>query len=102
MVEAQFGVMNEMGVAIGESTCDSIFFGKPARTCPTCEGPLVDISMLTLVALERCATARCAVETIGGMANSLGYYAADVSPDEGGEALTIIDTSEVCGQILMF
>ncbi len=56
---------------------------------------MVDITMLSVVALERCSTARCAVETIGGLAHTLGYYAADTSSDEGGEALTIIDSSEV-------
>ena len=95
IVEAQYGVMNEVGVAMGESTCASVFYGKPARACPSCGGPLVDITILSVVALERCATARCAVETMGALAQTLGYYAADTSYDEGGEALTVIDASEV-------
>jgi len=94
LVEGLFGIMNEAGVGIGESTCASVWFGLPPRACPTCEGPLVDVSALTLVALERCATARCVIETIGGLASELGYYAADVSRDEGGEGLTITDTNE--------
>jgi dipeptidase len=94
LVEGGYGIMNEMGVAIGESTCSARWFGMPPRACPTCEGPLVDIAMLTLIALERCATARCAIETMGGLARSLGYYAADVSAGEGGEALTVVDSTE--------
>jgi len=50
--------------------------------------------MLTLVALERCATARCAIEMMGSMAESMGYYGAEANQGEGGEGLTIIDTAE--------
>jgi dipeptidase len=50
--------------------------------------------MLTLVALERCATARCAIATIGNLASELGYYAADVTQSEAGEGLSIVDSTE--------
>ncbi len=72
IVEGLFGIMNDQGVAIGESTCASIFYGKPRRTCPSCEGPLVDLSFLTIVVLERCASARCAVEMIPALAEEFG------------------------------
>jgi dipeptidase len=94
IVEGLFGIMNDKGVAIGESTCASIWYGKPRRACPDCEGPLVDLSFLTIVVLERCATARCAVEMIPALADEFGYYAADVSNVEGGEGLTIADGNE--------
>ena len=87
IVEGLFGIMNEVGVSIGESTCASIWYGKPRRSCPDCEGPLVDLSFLTIVVLERCATARCAIEMIPKLADEFGYYAADVSNVEGGEGL---------------
>jgi hypothetical protein len=37
VVEGLFGIMNEVGVGIGESTCAAVWFGKPPRACPTCE-----------------------------------------------------------------
>jgi dipeptidase len=94
MVEGLFGIMNEKGLAIGESTCGAIWYGKPPRACPDCEGPQIDMSFLTIIALERCATARCAIEMMSGLASSLGYYAADTVRAEGGEGLTIIDNTE--------
>lgn len=94
IVEGVFGILNEVGLGIGESTCAAVWYGKPPRECPECEGPLVDIAFLTLLALERCKTARCAIETIGGLGESLGYYAVEQTQGGGGETLTIIDTQE--------
>ena len=66
------------------------------RKCPTCEGPLVDVTALSIVALERCDTARCAVEMIGSMSEQFGYYTAEPGNNaEAGEALTIADGKEV-------
>jgi len=94
LLEALFGIMNEKGVAIGESTCAARWFGKPMRKCLDCDGPLVDLSALSEIALERCDTARCAIHTIGSLSRKWGYYAADTSIPEGGEALTITDGDE--------
>jgi dipeptidase len=94
VVEGVFGIMNEVGLGMGESTCAARFVGKPPRTCYDCEGPLVDIAFLSLMALERCETARCAIQLMGDIANEYGYYAVDQSQDEAGETLTIIDTRE--------
>lgn len=52
------------------------------------------MSFLTVIALERCATARCAITTMGNLAQEFGYYAADVSNSEGGEALSVVDAQE--------
>jgi len=52
------------------------------------------VSFLTVIALERCATARCAITTMGTLAQEFGYYAADVSNPEGGEALSVVDAQE--------
>jgi dipeptidase len=94
VVEGVFGIMNEVGVGMGESTCAARFVGKPPRTCYDCEGPLVDISFLQLVALERCETARCAIQMMGDMGTKYGYYAVEQTQDEAGETLTIIDNKE--------
>jgi dipeptidase len=96
LFEALFGIMNDQQVAIGESSCPGRFgaTAKP-RPCPDCPGPLVDIGAASLVALERCSTARCVIHTIGDLATTHGYYGADVDEGDRGEALTIADVNEV-------
>ncbi|KAJ8604794.1 hypothetical protein CTAYLR_001067 [Chrysophaeum taylorii] len=90
-VDGTYGIMNERGLAIGESTCAGVLTARPAS-----EGgqALVDVRELTLLAMEQCATARCAVETMGRYAETYGYYGAVDSHVEAGEALTIVDTIE--------
>ena len=96
LFEALFGMMNDKSVAIGESTC-AARFGDNAepRECPDCEGPLVDVAAISLIALERCDTARCTVEMMGELATSLGYYGAGTEEGDRGEALTVSDPTEV-------
>lgn len=43
------------------------------------------------VAMERCETARCAIQTMGDLATELGFYGSDPGADGGGEAVTIAD-----------
>jgi len=91
-VEGLYGIMNEHQLAIGESTCGSRFvalakgFGGQA---------LFHISSLTTIALERCKTAREAIQLMGDLAVEYGYYSANNKNSEGGEALVISDTMEV-------
>jgi len=96
LFEALFGMMNDKSVAIGESTCAGRF-GENAvpRKCPDCEGPLVDVAAISLIALERCDTARCTVEMMGELATTLGYYGAGTEEGDRGEALTVADPTEV-------
>ena len=63
------------------------------------------ISGLTRIALQRCKTARCAIETMGDLSTNYGFYGANkpdwegddprMNDDVGGEALAIADTKEV-------
>lgn len=51
---------------------------------------------MSQLALERCETAVCAVQTMGDLATQYGFYGADwsggdLSLGEAGEALTVID-----------
>ena len=93
-VESQYGIANDAGLAMGESTCEAKLGGALPRACPTCDGPLVDITQLTRLALRACATARCAIRFMGALAEKHGYYAAELVPGEAGEALTIGDGRE--------
>lgn len=78
-----YGIMNEHQLNIGECSC-----GARTRGTPLPEGEaLFDIAELSRVALERCTTAREAIQLMGDLGVEYGYYS-------GGETLTIIDTEE--------
>ncbi|KAJ1449578.1 peptidase family C69-domain-containing protein [Pelagophyceae sp. CCMP2097] len=93
-LEALYGIANDAGLAIGESTCEGALLGKVPRTCATCGGPLWDVSALTRVAMRYCATARCAIDLMGALAVRDGYYIAELVAGEAGEALTVADGVE--------
>ena len=80
-----FGYMNENQVAIGESTIGNV--RKIENTTPT---PAFDITMLTLIAMERCRTAREAIQLMGSLAEKYGY-----GYNDGGEMLAVHDPNEV-------
>ncbi len=80
--EAAYGVINEHQVAIGECTCSAKVYAQPvAGEC------IFDIAALSKVALERCTTARDAVQLMGDLAVEYGYYG-------WGETLTVTDPNE--------
>ncbi len=92
-----YGIQNEKQVSIGESTCNAAFYNKP----PTVGGKsLMHMETLTEIALERCATARCAVKLMGDLGVQYGFYGpessgpAAVALSEAGEALTVSDPDE--------
>ena len=80
-----FGYMNEHQLAIGEATIGNvrkIFNPTPAAK--------IDITMLTLLAMERCRTAREAILFMGGLAEKHGFGFYDA-----GEMLAVADSGEV-------
>lgn len=99
LIEGLYAIENEHQVAIGESTCSGRFWTKPRGV----EGggkALMEIGELSSIALERCMTARCAIETMGGLAEEYGYYGAEWEGQmddiiaEAGEALVVGDPKE--------
>ena len=63
-------VMNEKGVAIGETTCsidDSTEYGKEVKEVMRSSEGFVDYEYILEVVLERASTAREAVEILGGI-----------------------------------
>ena len=80
-----FGYMNEHQLSIGESTIGC----HPKMRNPT-PAPKIDITTLTLVAMERCRTAREAIRTMGKLAEEHGYGYHD-----SGEMLAVADPDEV-------
>jgi len=80
-----FGYMNDQQLAIGESTIgtrDKMENRTPSAT--------FDITMLTLLAMERCKTAREAIKLMGSLAEKHGYGFTDT-----GEMLAVADPNEV-------
>ncbi|KAF4047255.1 Peptidase family C69 [Phytophthora infestans] len=94
--DQDYGFMNEVQLSIGEST-------SGARTAgwPTDAGPhgynMFGIGELTKVALERCDSARCAIQLMGDLAVQYGFYSEDsgdpANPDyvSAAETLGIAD-----------
>lgn len=79
-----FGYMNEHQLAMGEST---IGCRREMRN-PT-PAAKIDITMLTLLAMERCQTAREAIQLMGTLAEKFGYGFHD-----SGEMLAVADPEE--------
>ena len=82
---AVFGYMNDQQLAIAESTIGNV--RKLANPTPT---PATNITMLTLLAMERCRTAREAIRMMGSLAEEYGYGYHD-----GGEMLAVSDPAEI-------
>jgi dipeptidase len=80
-----FGYLNENQVAIGESTIGTV--RKLENQTPT---PAFDITMLTIIAMERSTTAREAIKIMGELAEKYGYGFHD-----SGEMLAVADPNEV-------
>lgn len=89
--DQDYGLMNEKQVAMAESTCGARFGAKGRH-----EGgaALFDMYELSKIGLERCATARCAAETMGKMAEEHGFFAG-LALGGAGEAQVVADPEEV-------
>ncbi|MDH7511926.1 MAG: C69 family dipeptidase [Clostridiales bacterium] len=84
-IQGAFGYMNDMQVAIGESTIGCL--KKMENPTPSAK---FDITMLTLIAMERAKTAREAIKVMGEMGEKYGYGFTDT-----GEMLAVADPNEV-------
>ncbi|KAF4676889.1 hypothetical protein FOL47_004592 [Perkinsus chesapeaki] len=86
--DSSYGIMNEAGVSMGESTCSARMSSVPRGDGPDGKGAVFWIGELSDIGLELCDTARCAVKTMGYYAEKYGYYGS-------GEALVVADGEEV-------
>ena len=80
-----FGYMNEFQLAMAESSIGNQ--RKMRNPTPT---PKFDITMLTIIAMERCQTAREAIRLMGSLAEKYGYGKVD-----SGEMLAVHDPQEI-------
>eukprot|EP00392_Amoebophrya_sp_AT5.2_P016126 g16369.t1 len=92
--DGAYGLLNDQGLAFGESTCGAKLFQTARSPTENPSGPLFGLKPLTQVALERCATARCAIKTMGDLAVAYGFYGEDPGPPGAGESLQIGDGRE--------
>ncbi|MEN6560059.1 MAG: C69 family dipeptidase [Acidobacteriota bacterium] len=84
-IHGSFGYMNDKQVAIGEST-----IGCQAKMVNPTPAAKLDLTMLTLLGMERGGTAREAVQVMGQLAEKYGYGFHD-----DGEMLAVADPKEV-------
>jgi len=91
--DAGYAVMNEVGLGTGESTCSSVFGASPIGK----HGgkALLCIDELSRIALERCNSSRCAVQTMGDLAVQYGFYGESSGIEVGAESLFLNDAKEV-------
>ena len=80
-----FGYLNDQQLAIAEST-----IGNVRKLTNNTAAPALNISMLTLLAMERCRTAREAIRLMGALAEEHGY-----GESMGGEMLAVSDPREI-------
>ncbi len=85
------GLMNEHQLGMGESTCSGVFSALGIQDGGKA---LMSIDELSRIGLERCKTARCAVQLMGDLAVQYGFYGASASIEGGSESLMVIDPNE--------
>eukprot|EP01040_Poterioochromonas_malhamensis_P010775 gene10773-11744_t len=100
LIEGMYGIMNEWGVSMGESSCTGKLYAAPVSAGGKA---LLEVGELSQLGLERAKTAREAIKVMGDLAMQYGYYSAEwddskLGPtypmSEGGEALTVTDADE--------
>jgi len=90
-LDGSYGIMNEWGLSMGESTCGSLLTAASVAMGGTAK---MDIRELGRIAMERCKSAKCAVDLMGRLAITHGYFGSDTTQSEGGESLQIADPEE--------
>jgi len=96
-----YGVLNEHGLAVGESTANAMFGTCGRGSSIACEPgrkvgvALMSIDTLSYLAAERCRTSREAVELMGSFASEHGFYGPPDFSVGAGETLMVGDPDEV-------
>lgn len=98
-------LMNDQGLVLGESSCAAMLVNRfPGDKNDTRDVPVGMLDTVTLMqlAVERCATARCAVKLMGELSEKHGFVPTPGEPttgrvrgrsawDDAGEAYTLAD-----------
>lgn len=98
--EGTYGIVNENGLAMGESTCSCVSWtDKGGQVSKPCTSPSdlncarVSIDELSRIAMERATNASQACQLMGDLATKLGFYGAD-SFEGSAESLLVTDGTE--------
>jgi len=91
-VEAASGIANSAGLMLAECTCSAVFGARPRGKAGG--KALLGYMELTRLALERCATARNAIQLMGSLAVEHGFHGNTTDLGGAAESLCIIDTTE--------
>jgi len=95
-----YGVINEHGVSVGESTCSAMFGTCGRNQTVGCEPgrkvgeALLSIDTLSYLAMERCKSSKEAVALMGSLAVQYGFYGPPDSFEGSGESLVVADPDE--------
>ena len=92
--EAACGLANEKGVMLAESTCSAIFGADVRASAAAPDGPLLGYMELSRIALERCASARAAIELMGALAEAHGFAGNDAALPGAAESFGVIDAED--------
>lgn len=88
--EATYGLVNEHGLGIGESTCSAVFGTNAAGYGGKA---LLSIDELSRLAMERTNSSRAAVKLMGALAEEYGFYGVG-SFEGSAESLMVGDPDE--------
>ncbi|OQR89843.1 peptidase [Achlya hypogyna] len=100
-IQQEYGIVNEVQLAIGESTCSAKTTGWP-RNIPGGQS-LLGIGELTNIAMERCDSARCAIQTMGDLAVEHGFYGEyGGTPDAPGYDSEALGITDKYGEVWIF
>ena len=89
-LEAASGICNEKGVMMAECMCSSIFGAEP----PPKGRALLGYMELTRIALERCSSAREAIDLMGRLSEEHGFYGNTRKYTGSAESLAVVDGRE--------
>jgi len=89
--EATYPLVNEAGLGFGESTCAAKMISKSVLVGGNAHFTIGEVMR---VAIERCATSRCAIDMMGKLTEEYGFYGEDPGGAGAGEAVTVVDPTE--------
>ncbi|OQR87886.1 peptidase [Achlya hypogyna] len=98
-----YGMQNEVQLSIAESTCSCKTAGWPS-SLPHGRN-IMSIEELSKIALERCDTAICAVDTMGALAEEYGFfgeYSEDPTSPEYSSSCEALGIADKYGDLWLF
>ncbi|KAI9028361.1 putative peptidase [Hyaloraphidium curvatum] len=96
-IDQDYGMINEKQLIIGETTTSARFAGWPKAPGVPFGNSLFCVEELSKIAMERCDSARCAIETMGALAVEHGFYSEESGEDPEHATLTFASETLAIG-----